>query len=627
MLDAMRSRAGGWIAKIFITLLAASFAVWGVADVFSPRQENVLVTVGDVEITADEYRNVFNSQLRQVSRQIGRSVTPEMARDMGLDRQILNQLIRDAAFTAQAHKLGLRVPDDAVAGRIASNPAFQDAQGQFNPQDFRRRLAASGLSEAQFVASQRQDMLSGSIADALGSGIEPPRPLVEALWQYQSERRDAQYFEVRVGDIAVPEPTEGQLREFYQENPSLFEVPERRELAIIHADPAELGTRVQISEEALEAAYERRAGEFGTPERRAIQMIPFANAEEAAAALRRIRQGTQFLDIAEEMGLSQDDATLGELTRGQLPDPAFAEVAFALDEGQVSQPVEGRLSTALLRVTEVIPADQQPLSEVRDELLRQLQTERGREEALDVYAEVEDSRAAGQTFEEIAANLDLELRIIEVDRSGVEPQGRTTDLVSRDEVLRTAFDLDIGLEADPVSTPEDGFIWVDVRDITPATVKSFNEARDEVRAAWTERQTSQAVLDRARELKERAEAGTPMEDLAREVGTTVRSVSDVARGTQTDALDRDAVQALFAAPENGYAVALASDGGSAKVMRSSPVMGQPFDSNSQEVTQIAGAVQAGLDEDLRAQYISALQSGIDIELNEGLWQRISTGRI
>ncbi|HUE44890.1 MAG TPA: SurA N-terminal domain-containing protein [Aestuariivirgaceae bacterium] len=627
MLDAMRSRAGGWVAKIFITLLAASFAVWGVADVFNPRQGDVLVTVGDVEITADEYRNVFNRQVRQISRQIGRSITPEMARDMGLDRQILNQLIRDAAFTAQARNLGLAVPNRAVVSRIAGNSNYQNAQGEFDPQDFRRLLAANGLSEGEFIATQRQEMLSGAISDALGSGIAPPRPLVEALWQFQSERRDAQYFEVDAGDVTVPEPSEGELREFHEENPALFEVPERREIALFHADPVELGSRVEISQEALETAYERRASDFGTPERRAIQMIPFANTEEAAEARQRIAEGAQFLDIADEKGLSEADATLGELSREELPDPAFAEAAFALDEGEVSQPVEGRLSTALLRVTDVIPADRQPLLEVRDDLVRQLQTERGRENVLDFYDEIEDARAGGQTFEEIAADLNFELRTVTVDRSGVTPDGETADLPASDDVLRTAFDLDVGLEADPVSTNDDGFVWVDVRDIAPASVMSFDDARDEARDAWMQRQRSETVLDRARELQKQAESGTPLEELASQVGTTVRSATDIARGSQTEALGRDAVQALFAAPENGYAVALAEDGESAKVMRSSPVLGQPFDSNAEDVTRLAGAVEAGLYEDLTQQYVSALQSNLDVQLNEDLWQRISTGRI
>jgi hypothetical protein len=103
---------------------------------------------------------------------------------------------------------------------------------------------------------------------------------------------------------------------------------------------------------------------------------------------------------------------------------------------------------------------------------------------LDVYDEIEDGRAAGQTFEEIAASLDLPLRTVEVDRSGVDAEGETTDLPASDEVLRTAFDLDVGIEADPVSTRDDGFVWVDLRDVMPATVRPFEDARDEARAAW-----------------------------------------------------------------------------------------------------------------------------------------------
>ncbi len=623
----MRSRAGGWVAKIFILLLAASFAVWGVADVFTSRQGDVLVSVGDVEITAEEYRTVFNRQVRAVGRQIGRAITPEEARAMGLDRQILNQLIRDAAFTAQARQLGLAVPDQTIADRIAGNPAFQSSDGKFDPQDFRRLLAQNGMSEGQFIASERQAMLSGAISDALGSGVKPPQPLVQALWRYSSERRDAQYFEVGAEDVTMAEPGESQLREFYEENPALFEIPERRQIAIIHADPAVLGARIDISEEDIAAAYERRKQEFGTPERRVIQMIPFADAAEAGAALERIRGGAEFLDIAKEKNLSEEDATLGELARDGVPDPAFAEAAFGLAQGAVSEPVEGRLSTALIRVTDIIPADQKPLSEVRDELARLLQTELGRERVLDLYDEIEDGRAAGQSFEDIAANLDLELRKVEIDRRGADAQGKIVELPASQEVVRTAFDLDIGLEADPVSTADDGFVWVDVRDIAPAAVKSFDAARDEAVTAWKRRQTSEAVLAKAREMKKQAESGTNFEDLARQAGSTVQSVTDIGRGSQNEALGRAAIEALFGVPESGIAVALDRSGESAKVIKSSAVLAQPFDSSSKDATEIAEAIAAGLGDDLTAQYSAALQSSLEVKVNEALWQRVSSGQI
>jgi peptidyl-prolyl cis-trans isomerase D len=434
-------------------------------------------------------------------------------------------------------------------------------------------------------------------------------------------------FEVDAERCHRPEPSDSELREFYEENPSLFEVPERRQIAIIHADPVEIGQRIEISEDALEAAYERRKDEFGTPERRVIQMIPFADAEEAAQRWSASASGAQFLDIAREKGLSEDDATLGELTREELPDPAFAEAAFALDEGEVSEPVEGRLSTALLRVTDIIPADQQPLSEVRDELTRQLQTERGREEVLDFYDEIEDGRAGGQSFEEVAANLDLTVRTVEVDRSGVDAEGETADLPASDEVLRTAFDLDVGLEADPVSTPDDGFVWVDVRDITPASRQAVRRSQRRgarrLEAAPDERGGAREGARTQATGRSRHAAGGPGAPGRRQVQT----VTDIARGSQQENFGRDAVEALFAAPADGYAVALARGRRERQGDQVLARAGPAFDPNSEEATQIATAVEAGLSDDLTVQYVSALQSSLEVQLNEELWQRISTGRI
>jgi hypothetical protein len=45
MLTTLRSKTGGWIAKIFIGLLAASFAVWGIEDMLRGRVSDELARV------------------------------------------------------------------------------------------------------------------------------------------------------------------------------------------------------------------------------------------------------------------------------------------------------------------------------------------------------------------------------------------------------------------------------------------------------------------------------------------------------------------------------------------------------------------------------------------------------
>lgn len=627
MLDALRNRAGSWVAKIFIGLLAASFAVWGVSDVFRGYRADVLVKVGDLEITAEDYRTAFNRQLRAYSRQLGQNLTPDQARQLGLDRQVLSELIRDAALAAQADALGLAVPDQAVAQRIAASPEFQNPQGDFDPARFRLWLASTGMSEQQIVRDVRLSMIRGAIAEAVDNALTAPLPLVEAVWKYRNEQRDVAYFVVRSDEADIADPSDQELKEFYETNQALFTAPERRSFVAINADPAELGARIDITEEEISATYERHQEEFGTPERRVIQQIPFTDVEEARAAFERIRSGTDFLDIAREKGLSEADATLGELTRAGVPDPALAEVAFGLGQGEVSEPVEARLSTVLLRVTKITPGSQKSRAEARDEILKRLQTERGQDEALNIHDRVEDGRAAGQSFEEIAATLGLTLLTFEdIDRSGLGPDGKAAvDLPAKEEVLRTVFESDIGIEADPIATPDDGFVWVDVREITPSAMKPFEAVQEEAAAAWKKRKLRDAVLERAREIKKQAESGTPFDELAQGIGAEVRTIQNVKRGEATEAFDAVAVAALFAAPPDGYAVAPEADGKGAKVMKSSPVLLPPFDANSEDAKAVANALQSGLAGDLASQYLTGLQANVGVELNEALWSRVSGG--
>ena len=104
MLTALRSKSGGIIAKIFIALLAGSFAVWGIEDMLRGGNSETLAKVGDREIGSYEFSEAFNRQLSVYSRRLGETVTPDRARQLGIDRQILGDLMRDAALDrVQSH--------------------------------------------------------------------------------------------------------------------------------------------------------------------------------------------------------------------------------------------------------------------------------------------------------------------------------------------------------------------------------------------------------------------------------------------------------------------------------------------------------------------------------------------
>jgi peptidyl-prolyl cis-trans isomerase D len=625
MLSALRGSAGGLVAKIFIGLLAASFAVWGVSDVFRGYRSDVLAKAGDAEITSEDYRTAFNRRLRALSGRLGKTLTAEEARNLGVDRQVLAELLRDAALASQAKDLGLAVPDSVVADRVANNPAFNNAKGEFDANDFRRLLQANGLSEREFVTTERQGLVRQAITAAIDSGLRVPDTLVEIAWRQRNEQRDASYFDISAAAVTVPEPGTDEIEKFYAANQVQFMIPERRTIVVLILDAVDLAKTVEVDEKEIEAAYERDKDRFGTPERRKVEQIAFPDQATARAALDRIRAGENFMKIAAERGLTPKDVDLGEVLQTGIPDQAIAKAAFALSQGEVSEPIRGRLAVALVRVTAIIPGEARALADVREELVSEIRLRRAREELLDLHDRIEDARAGGQSFDEIAKTNDLQLLTLEsVDSSGRHADGAdVADFAGKDEVLKAAFASDVGVENDAVTIGQDGFAWYEVRDVEAAAARPLDSAHTDVIAGWKAQKRRELLIDKARSLQARAEKGEAFDKLAAEAGGEIRRAIALKRNEASDVFNNEAVAALFAAAPDGYAVAIGADGRSARVMHSSPVLGEPFDVNSDEAKAIRNILESGLGNDLFSDYLTELQTAIGIKVNEELWQRVS----
>jgi peptidyl-prolyl cis-trans isomerase D len=619
MLTALRSRAGGLVAKAFIILLAASFAVWGIADVFSGRQSEVVAEVGTRTVSAPEFSNAFNRQLRVLSSQIGQPLTPAQGREFGLHRQVLGQLVRDATLEAQADTLNLNVSPKAIAQRIADNAQFQGADGSFNADQFRRLLQSAGLSEQAFVAAERQGLLRGFITDSISQGLAPPRTLAGIAHKHRTEQRDASFFTITGKTQDIADPSDDELKKFYDGNPRLFAVPERRAMTVLQVTPATLANQMQATDEELRDYYERRANDYGTPEKRTIQQIAFTSQADAKAAYDKIEAGAKFEDIARERGLNDKDLSLGTVTKPELPDKIIADAAFSLAKDQVSEPVTGKLSTALLRVTAIEPGQQKSFDEVRDEVAKLVKLDKARDAVLDVHDKVEDGRAGGQTLQDIAKQLSLSLvQTPLLDASGADETGTpySGDLSEMANIVGAAFDSDIGVDNDPLTTDREGFTWFIVNDVKSASTQPLDEVRNKAINSWKARQLRSKLLEQADALKKRLVGGESLEALAQELGVEIKKQTGLQRNEASEAFPAAAVNALFAAPENGFAVALESNGEGARVMQSTPVFAAPFDANSDEAKAITQVLSTGITNDLYAGYLTALQSEIGVTIND-----------
>jgi peptidyl-prolyl cis-trans isomerase D len=623
MMESLRGAATGWVAKVLIGLLALSFGVWGINDVFRGYRSDVLASVGDFQISSENFRRTFEQQLRRFSRQSGQSITAQRAAELGLDRQILGEMLRDGALQQQASRLKLAVPDALVAQEIAKNPAFQDTRGDFDANRFRQILQQNGLNEQMFLLEERGQKLRQAAAEPVIAQLRSPDTLVLAILRHANEQRDARYFVLNANESEVPAPTEAELKTFYEAHPQLFTAPAYRSLTLLKIEPQDLAPAISVSEEDLAKTYEARRADYGTPEKRTLQQLTFATLDEAKAAKQRINQGTDFLALAQEKGLQEKDITLGDRSRGEIPDKAVADAAFALASGTVSEPVQGRLAIALLRVTKVTPATEKPFSDVRADILQKLKLERARDEILELHAKVEDERAGGASFDEIGKSLKIPaINIPAVDAQGRDKAGKPIEgIPAKSEVLKLAFESDVGVEADAISTETDGLVWVDIRDAVAAAVRPFTEVKADVQKALVAGKLREQVLKKASDLVKRAEGGTPLETLAQEAGTDVKMESGLKRNETTANFDSAAVSALFLAADNGFVYAPDTSGRSAKIIQALPLKLPTLDSKSKEAEAVRKALNEGLQNDLLATYVSSIQKSLGVSVNDQVWRQ------
>ena len=627
-LDTLRRGAGRFFGVILLGLLVISFAIWGIADIFTGYGSQTLIKIGDTEITQQDYMRTQQEVLRSMSGSAGRSLSIQEARTMGLDNRVLERLIGGAAVDNHAGDLRLAVGDDAILQEIMKDPSFQDSTGQFSPIAFQQALRTVGLTEQGYLASQRERNLRRQLLSTVGKGATAPQILLDALNRFNSETRTLRY--VLVPDTAagaLPEPTEERLKSYYENHRAKFTQPEFRKIGVLAVTPESVRDQVQISENDLKTTYETDKGELGNPERRQVQQIPFADKTAADAALQKIRSGTDFMEVAKQSGLNEADVDLGLLKRGDLADPAVAEVAFAAEENKVSDPVTGKLgSTVLLRVTKIEPGKTPTFEEAKAELEKKILKERATGAIFDLHDKIEDERASGTTLQEIAGKLKLKFETIDqVDRQGRKPDGSTVTLPAQQTVLDAAFSSDSGVENDPIDAKDEGVIWYDVLGVVPQQVKPFDQVKEDVAKAWRTDEVRTQLAKVTQDLVNALSGGKTLDDVAKELNVEVMSSDPLKRNDIGVNVLKPAVAQAFTLPQGGL-------GSAPSGIQEGRIVFQVDKTTPPEPLDAAGLAQVkqqlGLfvSDDIIAEYFGALESRYGVKVNqEALAKLTGTG--
>ena len=632
MMQGIRKASQGFFGKLVISLLFGvlilAFAIWGVGDIFRGYGRNEVAKVGKTEIGIEQMRTAYQNEIQNLTRQQRRAISPEMARALGLDRQVLSRLLADATLDQTAKGMGLAVSDETIRNLIFDDQVFRDASGQFSAARFNELLRTNGYTEQSYVAIQRQAVLRQELAEMVTGGFTVPVALAEIGARLRDEKRAVTFARLPASAAgAIPAPTEDQLKTFYNERKISFRAPEYRTASVLALTADSLADPAKVTDAEAKARYEADKARYTTAETRTVQQIGFPNEEDAKAAKAKIEGGETFDEIATERNVSFSDLTLGTFTRDQIFDPAVREAAFALEENAVSAPVKSAFGIVLLRVTKIDPQHVKPFEEVEAQVKQELAASRATSRITELHDRIEDERSSAKPLAEIAKQFGLALRPVgPVSQAMTKPDGgKEAPLPGGDATLRGIFASDLGVDNEAIRLPQNGgYVWFDVSKIDPARERPFEEVKAEVETQWRADETASRLATKARELVERLDKGEDFAAVADSAGLTPETATDLGRQDQRPELPANVVSQIFGTYAGKSGSAGGSDGGRV-LFKVDAASVPPFIRTTQESENLIKALSSALGDDLLRQYVARRQSELGTSINEAAFRNATGG--
>ena len=619
MLESLRLGVQSWYFKALLMVLVASFAVFGIGDIFSGGPSlGAIVTVGDTEIGGAELSDAYRRRMNAVSRQLGTTLTTEQARQFGIVDQVVQSLVSAALYDAEADALGVVIGDGAIAARIRMEPSFKGQQGQFDRGIYEQVLAANGMVEQAFIDSMRREISRDQLLGSLAGALPQSTQLADRLYRWRNERRTADYIVLKYDpNSAVATPDDTILRRYHGDNAARFTAPDYRKITYIHLTPDDVMGNITIPENELRDAYDSRLDEFSIAERRTVQQMIFADEVTARKAAGMLAEGRAFVALAKKLANQDPKATnLGDVLRDGLPG-TLGENVFKLSTGETSPPLKGPFGWYLMRVIAVKQATIRSLEEVRALIHDELASDRAIEVLFELSNTLQDILGGGATLAAAASQIGAKLiYVAALDRQGRGADGKPIADIPQG-LIENAYNTLIDEQSALVDSGDSGYLIVQVESETPSVLREFGSVRNDVIAAWKREYRRDKLENRANEIVERLNKGAGLRHIAAELklGAVTTSAAFTRAGQDAGAnVPRGLAADLFASKIGGGASAETTAGFTVAILKKIRKADPVVDKKTRDA--LADRLIDDMAGDLIVQYNNALRRRHAVEVNQ-----------
>jgi peptidyl-prolyl cis-trans isomerase D len=486
-----RNAEAAWVKFMFLAIVIV-FIFWGMGGIVGGDRAQFVVRVNQDAIPPAEFTRAYNNLLRLYQSVYKDNFKPEMVKSLDLKDRAVDELIRANLMRQEAQRLGLAVDDTEVRNAIAELPAFQE-DGRFNKQLYLRVLRANRISPGEFEDSQQEQLLVKKLQDLIMAGVHVSEAEVLDRYRIDNEKVNLRFIKLDAASF-MPEVqlTDQDVQAYYDKNRETFREPDRVRIEYVLYTPDKFAGEAQVSDAEVQQYYDEHIAEYEKPEQVQARHIlfrypPKATAEDKARVrahaeevLAKVKAGEDFAALAKQYSDDSSAAQggdLGTFTRGKMV-PSFERAAFALAPGETSDLVESPFGLHIIKVESKEAARTQPLDEVRTQIVDKLKQQKARELAR-TRAEADRAKVAGG---EALANV-AQAAGLSVETPAPFAQTDVIAGLGRSPALSAAAFAAAAGEVGPVVDAPNGPIVFRVAEKLAAHVPDLSAIRDRVETA------------------------------------------------------------------------------------------------------------------------------------------------
>ena len=512
---------------VIIGMLALSMLLYLVPQGPSSTESagDVVARIGDQTVTLADINNQLN-EIRQRN-----NIPPQL--EGFYASQLLKQLVFQKEMEYEAKRLGITVSDKERADRIRqilptayNGDTFIGIDAYANQVQQRFQMTVPAFEEII-----RSSLVEEKFRKLLTDGISVSPGEIQEEFRFNNEKVKLNYVFVKPEELAEKiTPDEAEIKAYYEQNKSKFQIPEKRVVRYGLLDLNQIRQNTPVTDDELKAVYQQNIQQYEVPNRVHAEHILFTTVGKTDAEVAEIRKqaedvdaqakkkGANFEDLAkkysEDPGSKAKGGDLGWIVQGQTV-PEFEKAAFSLPKGDVSDLIKTQYGFHIIKILDKETAHTKPFEEVKDSIRGPLQLQKVDQQAASVADKMSSQirQSNKVTLDELAQQYHLsvaETRPVAANDPVLE-LGNSQDI--KDQIVR--------LRSGELSTPirtDRGYVVLSLKQVIPAHPGTLEEVREKVIADIKQQKSTQLARAKADDLVKRVKAGEKFDTAAKAIG-------------------------------------------------------------------------------------------------------------